>query len=244
MLSSLQILINNDNRINFNMGSILHGFLMEEIIRDENINIYHSEGIKTFSQGIYSYNDKQIWEISTLNESTYRDVILPILNMAEQYVYLKNKNINYKIESKILENISENELFEKYFFKKERYIKLNFITPTAFKSGGKYVNYPNLELIYKSIMSKYDNSTTENKIFDVEVIQELVKSSNIIEYKLRSTKFHLEKTSIPSFIGTITIKINASDNLLGLAHYMLKFGGYSSVGIKGALGMGRIKYIE
>lgn len=63
----------------------------------------------------------------------------------------------------------------------------------------------------------------------------------IVNYRLRSTKFYLEGTKIPSFIGTFTIKVNAPLPVLQLVDVLLKSANYTGIGVKTSLGMGKIE---
>ena len=57
-------------------------------------------------------------------------------------------------------------------------------------------------------------------------------------------KFHLEGVKIASFMGSITIKIGGPQSLVNLVHLLMYFGEYSGVGIKTAIGMGKISVVE
>ena len=60
---------------------------------------------------------------------------------------------------------------------------------------------PDLNLIFQSMMNKYSASCTDMEMYDEDVLEELVKNSTIVNYKLNSTYFQMEGIRIPSFRG-------------------------------------------
>ena len=50
----------------------------------------------------------------------------------------------------------------------------------------------------------------------------------------------MEGIKIPSFVGEVTIRINGPEQMVNLANMLLKYGQYSSIGIKSAMGMGAV----
>ena len=82
------------------------------------------------------------------------------------------------------------------------------------------------------------------EMYDEDVLEELVKNSTIVNYKLNSTYFQMEGIRIPSFRGKIGIKISGTDTIAKYARFLAEFGEYSGVGIKTAMGMGAVKLLE
>ena len=58
---------------------------------------------------------------------------------------------------------------------------------------------------------------------------------------MRSTRFHLEGVTIPSFIGEVTIKITGPQMMVNLANMLAAFGEYAGIGIKTSIGMGAVE---
>ena len=148
-----------------------------------------------------------------------------------------------KILDKKLIQVSENELMDKYYFgESKRFIKINFITPTSFKSNGNYQIYPNLRWIYQSIMRKHDEASNEIVVFSDDVLEDLVNYSEIVSYNLKSTNFQLEGVKVPSFKGRITIKVKGPQMMVNLVNFMIAYAEFSGIGIKTSVGMGSIKF--
>lgn len=94
----------------------------------------------------------------------------------------------------------------------QKYYDVEFITPTSFKSNGKYMIYPDLGMIYRSLMKKY-SIVSEQNMYDEDTLEQLVNYSNITRYRLQSTLFPLEGVVIPSFKGNISVRIHGSDTM-------------------------------
>lgn len=135
-------------------------------------------------------------------------------------------------------------LTEFAYEKSDRYVKLRFLTPTAFKQNGKYTFYPDLSCIYGSLMRRMDFVSLRNGMYDEDLLEELTKRSDIVSYNLRTVNYHLEGVRIPAFIGRITIKITGAQSLINYVNMLMKFGEFSGLGIKTSLGMGAVKIIE
>ena len=90
---------------------------------------------------------------------------------------------------------------------------------------------------------KYDAFSDRNKVFSEEVLEHFEKYIHIAGYHLRSTIFHIESVRIPSFIGSVALKMNGPQQMVNLSRMLLEFGVFSGVGIKSAMGMGAFELI-
>lgn len=141
--------------------------------------------------------------------------------------------------------MTKQELINQFYFEDgERYIKIQFQTPTAFKRQGNYEFYPDLQLIYQSLMNKYDLASTDDMVKSDELLEELLEYSRIIQYNLRSCYFPMGRAKIPAFMGTMTVKITGPQGMVNFANMLFQFGTYSGVGIKTAIGMGSIEILR
>lgn len=133
---------------------------------------------------------------------------------------------------------------ETFFGECARYITIRFKTPTAFKKDGKYLFHPTVWHIFKSLTNKFDACSFDSEIGFQKNLEDIEKYVEIIKYSLKSTFFYLESIKIPAFVGTVTLKIGGPQQLVNLIHLLLRFGEFSGVGIKCAMGMGAIKILE
>ncbi|NLJ57400.1 MAG: CRISPR-associated endoribonuclease Cas6 [Tissierellia bacterium] len=242
LLGKLEIILENEDkeRLNYNISSLFQGVLMEAI-DIEYAESLHNTGLKPYSQYLEFENNLLKWTIHTLTEEAKNQIINPLLNNLQE-VNLKHKNLRLKVlEKKVSIKTYEQLLNEKYFSQGNPYIDIDFITPTAFKSKGKYVFYPNLRLVFQSLMNKFDKSSVNSSIYSQEVLEHLVSKSDIRRYRLKSRVFHMEGIIIPSFTGRITIKIGGPQAMVNLANLLFAYGEYSGAGIKSAIGMGGLR---
>ena len=98
--------------------------------------------------------------------------------------------------------------------------------------------------IFGSLIQKYNAAHTTTEIADENLLGDLQRFTSVIGYDLRNTTFPVEGITIPSFIGTLLLKISGPQQMVNLVHLLLCFGTYSGIGIKTAMGMGALRIIE
>lgn len=101
-----------------------------------------------------------------------------------------------------------------------------------------------MNLIYKSLMRKYSAASDEMDMYDDDTLEQLVMGSEITRYRLQSTVFPLEGVSIPSYKGSMSVRIHGTDTMSRYARLLFRFGEYSGVGIKSSIGMGAMRIVE
>lgn len=82
----------------------------------------------------------------------------------------------------------------------------SLLTPTAFKKQGKYLFYPDIRCIFQSLMNKYDSAARNEKMVDMDTLEQLTENAQIVRYDLKSVSFSLEGVKIPAFIGKVVVK--------------------------------------
>lgn len=243
MLGKLELTLNCkiDKKITTDMSSVFQGLLME-VIDVDYAGWLHRQQRHPYSQYICYKENKIYWIISTVTNEAYVNIIKPFMDEKLTELHSEYHDITFEIQKKEITTIERSQFLEKeYFTESNRIFEVEFLTPTSFKSNGSYMNYPTVRWIFQSLMNKYDSNEGEDKLFDKEVLQLIEEQTFISQYKLRSTLFHLEGTKIPAFIGTIRLSVRSNQSVINLINYLLKYGEYSGVGIKSAIGMGAIK---
>lgn len=216
-----------------------------ELISYESAAKLHSGARQPYSQYVVTEDDKLFWNIQTLTLDAYEQIIIPLLDEDVQSVYLRHKDIELSIINKTINQITYNDLRQnKYFTDGNRYLTIQFLSPTAFKSKGEYVFYPSVHFLFQSLMMKYDATSDDAELFVDDIMEYFEENIKIIRYKLRSYDFHLEGAKVPAFLGEITLKINGPQSLVNLADYLLAYGEYSGVGIKCGIGMGGYRIVR
>ena len=242
MLSSLKIDLEGgiEKGRNDLLGSLFQGFIMENI--DTNYaDTLHVSTLHPYSQYIIKSDNKLVWTLNALNIEAKKNIIDVIKN--KELINIKYKGREYDVSSITEKNISYQDLVkENYLRDGSRRLKITFLNPTSFKKDGDYVIFPNIRLIFQSLMMKFDNASSEMEVFGKDILDAFENNMEIMMYKLRSTSFHLDGTKVPGFIGEITIFIKGPMQLVNLANMLLTFGTYSGVGIKTGIGMGGIAF--
>lgn len=241
MLVELRMKLESDNpAFGYYQSSNMQGVLMERIntVYAEQL---HKQGIKPYSQFLLNGEEKE-WIVKTCTQESYQEVILPLLDAKFDSFKIDKKNFNIKIKDKYLRSANKKDLLDEFYSEAcSRYLSLEFLTPTSFRSNGKYMIIPNERHIYQSLMNKYSAVSENMEMYDDETLEQLVENSSIIQYKLKSTYFPIEGVKIPSFKGEISMKIDGTDTMARYARLLARFGEYSGVGIKTAMGMGALR---
>ena len=243
MLSELRLELKTDGNLGYLQSSILQGVLMEQADKVYAETV-HITGLHPYSQAVSSKNGL-IWSIRTLNKDAYKGVIEPLLSPDFNGFDLKVKDQHVDIISKSIISKSYEDLMKTFNSEQtDKYIKIEFESPTAFKRDSAYVFIPDTRLIFGSLMRKYSAASESTDMTDEDTLQYIGDHSFISDFRIRSTRFPLEGVKIPSFMGEITIRFSGTDTMARYAKMLLEFGEFSGVGIKCGMGMGAIKIIE
>ncbi len=241
MLARLRMKLRTDKAdFGYYQSSNMQGVLMERL-EEAYVERLHESGLKPYSQYVMG-NDQKEWIVNTLTREAYQKIILPLLDEKFTGFDIEKKGVHVDIQKKELETISQRELLEEFYSDEyDRYLNLELLTPTAFKSAGKYVIMPDLRLIYQSLMNKYSAVSNDMDMYDEETLEQLVNHSAIVQYRLKSTFFPLEGVKVPAFKGELCIKTTGASTMAKYARLMARFGEYSGLGIKTAIGMGALQ---
>ena len=230
--------------LSYQKSSLLQGVLMEHI-EPEYAERLHETGLKPYSQCLYLRDRKYYWEINSLDQTAYDGIVNPLLDSSFTGFYLEHNDAEVRIKGKSLKTKSYQELVEDYYFGDTgRRIDMSFLTPTAFRQNGRYVFYPDIRLIYQSLMNRFDTFSPDQAIKSDETLEQLVDYTEISRYSLHSTRYFLEGVKIPAFTGSIGLWIHGPDPMVHLAWLLFRYGEYAGVGIKTAIGMGCMEIEE
>ncbi len=241
MYTELKMQIESD-RLTYKNMSNLQGVIMENISQEYAAKL-HLGNLNPYSQFLLSEKGAKSWFIMTLDQEAYEKLILPMTCIDS--FEIKDGEIKGNIISRNIEICTDKDFAEAFYRKKTpRYFTVRFFSPTAFKRKGKYVNYPDLRLIFQSLMRKYDAASQKFEMMDEEVLEQLVRYSEIVRYHLRTVSFPMEGICINGFVGTIVIHMSGPETLTRYARMLLSFGKYSGIGIKTGMGMGAMRLLE
>ncbi|WP_302373675.1 CRISPR-associated endoribonuclease Cas6 [Enterococcus asini] len=228
-----------------NLGSTLHGVLMELLPTEIVKQLHSASAYSPLRQRlIIKRGSKPRWEIISLSSELGK--ILMNCLMDRTSILLKHHQIEVAIGNISVEKIDETALIKDCFSQQvsPRYIKLAIQTPIAFKSKGEYEIFPDLQKFFRSIMLTFDSFFEDYELYDSETLTYILENVKIVDYRMRSTRFHLEGVRIPSFTGELKFRISGPQPMQQLIHLIIQFGELSGVGIKTSLGMGKYTLVE
>ena len=239
MYAQLKLELEADD-IDYKKSSNLQGILMENI-DTEYAGILHGNQLNPYSQCLIRENGKNIWCIKTLTEEAYEQIIQPMSEVKS--VVFKKSGRDVGVTKWQMDRCEERELLDEFYDTScSKYLDIQFMSPTAFKQDGRYVIYPDLRLIYGSLMRKYSAASGELDMIDEDLLNQLTDYSSITRYRLQTILFPMEKINITGFVGNISIRVHGPETLARYVRLLLRFGEFSGVGIKTGMGMGAMRY--
>ena len=212
-----------------------------EYVDEDFGEMVHKPVLHPYSQYLKKEGNNWFWVVNTLSE----DADISIQNALQRInvIRLQKHYMEVGIELCCQKKQSYDELKQIFLCTDHSgYFRIQFLTPTAFKRQGEYLIFPDLFCIYQSLINRF-NSITGMDILNEDALKELLEQSRIVQYRLNSTYFSLERVKIPSFYGTISIRVNGPALMKRFVNMLFLFGEYSGIGIKTAIGMGAIKLL-
>lgn len=241
MYAELEMEIEGD-LLDYRKSSGLQGVIMEHI-DSAYAGRLHESRLNPYSQFLVRKGEKKLWYIRTVNQEAYEKLLLPMA--ALEGFELKKGKINVQVLRRRIETCSEAELMREFYQNQSsHYLNVQFLTPTAFKQSGRYIVYPDLALLYGSLMRKYSAASNELDMVDEEALEQLVLHSDIVEYRLKTLPFPLEGVKLHGFVGSLCIHMRGTDTMANYVRMLLKFGSFSGAGIKTGMGMGAMEFVE
>ena len=235
-----ELRITTDTDIKYYQSSNLQGIMMKQISGGY-ADYLHSLRYNPYSISVEKIDGRMQWCIKTLDDEAYDNIIEPLLDNSFQHFIIYNGNIDVHIKDKNVICKSFNDINDE--LPSGNTLRIRIATPMAFKSDGRYICMPELDLIYQSLINKYNAVCKVESSDASRLIEALSSATNILKYDIHSEKFPLERQRISGCVGEMIVSINADEELTKLAKYLLYFGEFSGIGIKCSMGMGAIRII-
>ena len=202
--------------------------------------------LRPYRSSVYQEHDSYIWELVALNEE-----LADIIKNKSQELFTKHKlnsfntDIDYSGELNIVET-SHDILFKEFYsstFIERNRVTINFKTPTSIKTRGRYLHYPQEDMILFSLLKKWDEFSDSQKLYDPSLYESIIECFSIHSIKnLKSQFIPIDKGKVSGFIGTVDFKIKSPTRQINqLINLLLEYGNYSGIGIKTGMGMGNIE---
>ena len=221
----------------------LYGELMSRIdggVADE----LHTDGFTPISQHLESGINGAEWIVSTFDDDV-SEAFLDAINDVRE-ITLRDSGIKLSVSEAVIESGTDFEklLSESADEPRPACRRIEFTSPTGFKSEEQHVLFPTSDLILKSLILKWNAACPDYLLEDEELMKMLLSGVSISGYRLASYDYRMKNQHIRSFTGSVTLRAKLSAPLEKLYEMLLRFGGYSGGGIKTALGMGGMKVLE
>jgi CRISPR-associated endoribonuclease Cas6 len=232
--------LENDQKANYQWGSLFHGLLMESLSA-EIVDQFHVSQLRPFSQYVLPDAENRLsWHIGLWNNEFADSIVKAVMPMTE--IYLKQKELKLKVVEANKYSLSKQEYFSGFFTAPApcRRYEIRFLTPCTHKQDGRYALFPSPELIIQSIFMRYNTFIQDYSLDDAVAMEHLIQNTRIVNYSLSSAVYYLENARIAGYLGRITLSIKGPEQLARLAGAVLTFAEYSGIGIKTALGMGGV----
>ena len=243
MLTQITIPFESREKIRYtsHAASLFHGLLMEQLPA-EYADVLHENAQRPFSQSILPQEGGGVWKVSLLTAEDAARIVPALMQLKTAEILQKKDVLTFAEPAQ--QSISYADLFRRHYIMSDPpgRIRLYFETPAAFKSGGQYLNMPTARLILHGLVRRYDmtcgiHDTVYDTLFD-----EIEQRVTISGFRIRSASFSLESVRIPAFLGEITLRVSGNQVFRSYINMLCDYAQYAGVGIKTALGMGRVKY--
>lgn len=153
MVARLEMRLGKREDISYQMSSLFHGVLME-LLPEEYAEQLHISKLHPYTQHLELRTGEWFWIVTALNEESIQKIIVSIL-MSVKKITVKKHQLEIDILDKKYQELSDREIaFSFYQQQAKKYISIQFVTPTAFKQNGKYLNYPDIRSLYLNLMNK------------------------------------------------------------------------------------------
>lgn len=244
MIAITEITLDAPLEADCNMGPMMHGFMMQ-CIDTEYATFLHTQNMRPYTQQIYfdAENDCNIWQITTLTQSAYEQIILPLKTRFEHKNILRiiNKKTDFCVENIATTfGITYEELSVGRDIKPRSPLKalINLYTPTTFKSAGEYMLYPQIPQILNNLYNRWNSCRPDKVLCEQQQLSEIIDKAKITDYHIQSRRFTVERAYIQGFCGAIKVEIRGTAEQKRIAAALLNYANYAGLGVKTALGMG------
>ncbi|WP_050698055.1 CRISPR system precrRNA processing endoribonuclease RAMP protein Cas6 [Anaeromassilibacillus senegalensis] len=224
----------------------LYGWLMERVSPDFADQL-HESNMRPFSQYLFVQRDTPFraeyhWNLFT--EEAARE-ITPLLCPSKP-VLLRGGEKQIRIRRAEQEPFLTADTVEQCFTALEipTSYKMNFLTPTTFKTEEHYALYPTAELIVKSAVARFAQLGSDVVLEDEKVIAQLAGAAKITTYSLHAKKYRMKASCVQGFTGWVRLAIHGPEPMRRLFRLLMNAAPLTGIGIKTALGMGGCKVEE
>lgn len=245
MIRHYELKLDCEQPMNAALAYPLYALLMQEV-KPAYADFLHEQKINPIAQNLLLTDDRKeaIWSVNLFGQESIEqfEKILATLTRIDLKVFPHQIKIHSEkiiLDQNVKELITEPSLRES-----GKEIRLDFYTPTAFKSDGVYQFFPSIEHLLKNLMMHWNASFDTYFLDDEDLFRMMRRGVRMTSYRLRSSYFTIKKNKIPGFVGELTLQARLSAPLMRVWQMLMVFAAYRGIGIKTSLGMGGVRLCE
>ena len=242
-LAETELTLPEGKLLNQSMGSVMHGWLMETI-NSSWADMMHSIQVRPYSQYLVVREGKPYWRIATLTEEAFDNITVPV--MKTRSARLKQCGFDIGLSPVTIRKTESYKDLEKSFFEtmeRIHHVDIRFCTSTSFKTQGTYAIFPEPQLLFCNLITKWNEFSTSSVLEEDKLTKHIAEGLSIVEYNLHTHPYSLEGRRIRAFRGTMRLGLFDNDMTARLVSLLCAFASYSGIGIKTALGMGGVETV-
>ncbi len=224
LLRKLRLDLILQGRLPQNLGEVAHGLLMSL----PSFSALHDEPVKPFSLFPESLGEQGAsLELNLLGE----------FDPEPELARLAGRKLGsaqvLAVSGKV---VCEGSFRELVIAKPFRKIPLIFKTPTAFRSQGKHRVFPEPELVFGSLLRRW-NSLSPLNFHEIPFSEILVS-----RFRLTTEPFYLGNLTLIGFVGEVVYDLkNLSAPERRVVSALARFAQFAGVGYKTTMGMGKVE---
>jgi CRISPR-associated endoribonuclease Cas6 len=121
----------------------------------------------------------------------------------------------------------------------DRKVPMGFRSPTGFRSNGRNVLFPQTDLVFGSLITRW-NAYSET-VIDNSVVDELLSNVFVSQHTIRTQLLEFGSYRQVGFIGKCTFELpgKSSENAIRCMNALADFALFAGVGAKTTMGMGQ-----
>lgn len=221
------------------MAYRLYGWLLEQLPEALGEQL-HEQGEKPLSQYIRydKAENKTLWVVSVF-QGKLHELLAPVLESISCIALHKTTLYATLLCKRCFASAQELVLYAKERQLPSR-LTIHFHTTSSFKQDGNYVIFPQVRLLLRSLLAKWNTWFPEYSLDDEDAVAALERGIRITDYQLRSGRYTLKSAKIPGFSGRLTISSSLSVPMQEVWNLLLVFSTLCGIGIKTTLGMGGV----
>ncbi|MFQ6083041.1 MAG: CRISPR-associated endoribonuclease Cas6 [Candidatus Aminicenantia bacterium] len=240
------LFLNILNRENKNLAKEIHDLKSEKPVTVSPF----LKGTK-FSNGysVLSPNESVSFRITYLKEELLEPIIKGFISLSARNEPIKLSNGKILIEKVDMQKATHagftsfQEILSKA--KNEETIVLEFCSPTSFRSQGEQKLFPLPELVFSSLLKKWDAFSGKKLLSEIAEIEKEFGKIRVTRFRLKTELLNFSKYKIIGFIGKVVYELpeTIDKEIKKIINALADFAFYSGVGYKTTMGMGQARRV-